>query len=554
MTSQPSIRIVLQARLSSRRLPAKVLLPVRGHSLAALCYRRATNTGVPAVAATSEDSTDDALVDHFNEQAIPCLRGPLDDVLARILAACRGLDDTTVIVRLTCDNPLPDGGFVRELVRSLTEEGLGYLGTGSPADGLPYGLSAEAFRLGLLREAAREATDPADREHVTPWIIRRHRRRLFRPAELAEDLSHLRCTVDTQEDYLRVLRLFRDVDDPVRAPWRELCRRLPLLDGEPAFRVPFLLRDGHACSRMTLGTAQLGARYGIANRTGMPDQQTARTIVREAVRHGVTGIDTARAYGEAERRIGLALAGGLDRQVRVTSKLEPLDWLTGAESDPQIRAAVDASLFRSCTELGLERLDALLLHRWSHRRAAEGRIWRRLRELQAEGRIGRLGASVQSPAEAVEAIRDPEVTHLQLPYNLLDWRWERSEFPALAAARPEVAIEARSVFLQGLLLLDAERWPAVPGHRAAETVRALDACLGETGRRSRAELCVAYVLGSPWIGSAVVGVETPGQLAETLALFRNPPLSAAEAARLRERLPQVPEQVLDPARWPRMEG
>jgi len=552
--TQPPIRIVLQARLSSQRLPAKVLLPVRDHSLASLCYRRAANTGLPALVATSGEASDDPLAEHLDRQAIPCLRGPLDDVLGRFLRACRDLDDGAVIVRLTCDNPLPDGGFLQELVRALTEEGLGYLGTGSPADGLPYGLSAEAFRLGLLREAARETSDPADREHVTPWLIRRYRRRLFRPADLAGDFSHLRCTVDTQEDYLRILRLFRQVADPVAVPWRELCDRLARLEGEPTFRVPFLLRDGRPRSRMSLGTAQLGTRYGIANRTGLPDQEAARTIVREAVRHGVTGIDTARAYGQAERRVGLALAGGWDREVQVSSKLSPLDWLTGAESETQIRAAVDASVFRSCAELGTGRLDALLLHRWSHRHAAQGRIWRRLRELQAEGWIGRLGASVQSPAEAVEALQDPDILHLQLPCNLLDWRWERSEFPARAVARPEVVVEARSVFLQGLLLLEAAHWPAVAGHHAAETVRALDACRAETGRRSRAELCVAYVLGRPWIGSAVVGVETLDQLRETMALFRNPPLSEAETALLGARLPRVPESLLDPARWPRMEG
>src|SRR5262249_35245948 len=173
------------------------------------------------------------------------------------------------VVRMTADNLFPDGAFVQELTDSRRDRGLEYLGTDSPADGLPYGLSAEVMTVRGLREAWRHARLASDREHVTPFLRRKHAAAPFRPAAVQGDLSHLRCTMDSWDDYQRLTALFGKIEDPVGVSWQELCERL-----QHELLQPRVAQSRHAqgpISALTLGTAQLGvAHYGRTNVKGRP--------------------------------------------------------------------------------------------------------------------------------------------------------------------------------------------------------------------------------------------------------------------------------------------
>jgi Predicted oxidoreductases (related to aryl-alcohol dehydrogenases) len=299
---------------------------------------------------------------------------------------------------------------------------------------------------------------------------------------------------------------------------------------------------------LTLGTAQLGLKYGAANRTGKPSFDQAVAIVHEAIAHGVTTFDCARGYGDAETRLGVALQG--IGNLEVVTKLDPLATLSlgGAISD--VMAAVDASIQRSCQELQLSQLPTVLLHRWSHRHVYDDAIWRRLLDLKSQGLIQRLGASVYTPDEAIEALHDPDVVHLQLPFNVLDWRWKASGVHALASARDDVVIHARSALLQGILAHEAFTWPQLERVDPQHWLRELDQLVDAMGRQSRADLCLAFVRSQPWITSTVVGVDTLEQLEANVALFEGQKLTAEQCVEIEERLAGAPEHLLNPALWP----
>lgn len=540
--------VVIQARVSSTRLPAKSLLPLAGMPVAVLCARRAANRGLPVRVATSVDDTDDVLQDLLNCASIPCVRGPLENVLARFVLATADLDAGDVVVRLTADNVVPDGAFIELLLEHFQQAGKGYLGTQSPMDGLPYGVSAEVFSVDLLREAQRQATTTYDQEHVTPWIRRKTGAPLFRP-RLPADWSHLRATMDTPEDYQRMLRLFRGEADPLHVSWQELCQRLAQ-DHSATFRIPFTLKRDRVLSRMTLGTAQLGLeRYGIANATGRPAPEAAAELIRSAVWHGVTAIDTAQAYGMAEARVGQALSTLPPGLAQVITKLSPLPWLTEDATDAVVRVAVEQSVLASCHGLRCRSLDALMLHRAEQLRSHGGRIRKLLTELQQRGLIRELGVSVYTPEQALEALQDADVLHLQLPLNLMDRRWERAGVPAALAQRPEVTVYARSALLQGALLLPPERWPQAAGAQARAWCVQLDRLVGEWGRQSRADLCLAYVLAQPWVDTVVLGLETPEQLHLNLQLVRQPSLTGEAVSAIARVFADVPATVLNPSLW-----
>lgn len=292
--------------------------------------------------------------------------------------------------------------------------------------------------------------------------------------------------------------------------------------------------------RVRLGTAQWGSRYGIASTTGPPSDRELAQMLALAKSRGVTALDTARAYGRAEARIGrLAPAATFDLQTKVSPEL-PLSSGPRAVEDA-VRKSVEESLAAS----GRKTLDAVLLHRGHHLEAAGGAAWRALRGLQEAGCIRRIGVSATHPGEAEAALAAPGVEIVQVAASAVDRRLARREFCRRARARG-VAVQVRSVFLQGALLMQPERLPRHLGP-LAPPLRALRAFARERGVPLPAVLLAAvWGLGADEV---LLGAETPGQLEEDLALL---PLAAGLAGnRELPEPPELPDTVLDPWRWPR---
>jgi aryl-alcohol dehydrogenase-like predicted oxidoreductase len=302
-------------------------------------------------------------------------------------------------------------------------------------------------------------------------------------------------------------------------------------------------------AELVLGSVQLGLDYGVANRTGKPSHGTALRLVRRAADAGVTQFDTARAYGDSEERLGEALAG---RPMRAITKLSPLSDLRARSSRAEVHEAVDESLAQSLAALRRDKIDCLLLHRAAHMTAFDGAIWERLLQRLADGTVAALGVSVQSPQEALTALASRAVTHIQMPFNLLDWRWRVAGAIAAIVDRADVTVHARSVFLQGLLATnDPAIWPNIDGVNPKALLKLLAGLAEEFGRENTADLCLAYVRGQDFIDGAVIGLETEEQLDANLRLAVKRPLTRAECALIEARLPHLPGRLLDPAQWPK---
>lgn len=307
---------------------------------------------------------------------------------------------------------------------------------------------------------------------------------------------------------------------------------------------------GKRSAELVLGSVQLGLAYGVANKTGKPSRGAALQLVRQAADAGVTQFDTARAYGDSEERLGEALDG---LAARAITKLSPLADLPAGASRGEVRDAVDASIAESLTALRRKRIDCLLLHRASHMTAFGGAIWERLLERLEDGSVSALGVSVQSPQEAQDALACREVRHIQMPFNLLDWRWREAGVIAEMEKRPDVTVHARSVFLQGLLAAnDPKIWPRIEGVDPPAVLKLIAELAEEFGRENTADLCLAYARGQSYIDGVVIGLETMEQLDTNLRLAVKRPLTTAEGTLVEARVPRLPARLLDPAQWPRL--
>lgn len=203
-----TILAILQARVSSSRLPGKVMKPILGQPmLARQIERLARCRGFERlIVATSEDASDDAIERLCRQLGIACYRGSLADVLDRIYQAALP-DAPDHVVRLTGDCPLADPALIDALIDFHLAQGYDY-SSNCHIPSLPDGLDAEVMRFFALEAAWREARLPSEREHVTPFI-RKHAER-FRIGLWRNpvDLSQLRWTVDEAEDFEFVSRVY----------------------------------------------------------------------------------------------------------------------------------------------------------------------------------------------------------------------------------------------------------------------------------------------------------------------------------------------------------
>lgn len=551
--SAPAIRYVLQSRLASSRLPGKALLQLFGYPLVVLAAKRAARDGADVVVATSTEPADDLIAQAAKSAGLRVVRGPHEDVLHRFILATEDLKPDDIAVRINADNIVPDGAFIARVVAKLLRSGKDYIGTRSPNNGLPHGLFAEAFRISALRQAFERATTLHDRTDVTPWMLRNLRAELYTDESLAR-FGPMRCTIDTIDDYVRMQKAFEPFSDPVAVTFVDVLERMVKMPDAPRFYVPFRSGDDvtfeKTYGRMVLGTAQFGMAYGVVNKSGEPDTAMVERMIRTAIEHGVTDLDTARCYGNAEDKLGHALRNGWRSRVRLLSKIDPPAENAAIRSDAAACAAlVDAQVFASLHALRAEYLDVLML-REAWPLAGRNAIMDRLDELKARGVIGAIGLSAQSPDEAILALKHASIEHLQVPFNLLDHRWRDEAFLVRARNRDKCVIHARSVYLQGVLTdADPAKWPRMDGIDAKTILAALGSAAASAGQPDRASLCLAYVRAQDWIDGIVIGVETMKQLMENLGRFVAPALVPSQAQRLEAAMPRVPEVWLNPSNW-----
>lgn len=223
----PEALLIIQARMSSERLPGKVLMSLAGRPMLGVMIDRLADWGESRIIATSLDSSDDAIASFCEGAGIRCFRGSLDDVLGRYLSAARicGAAKNTVIVRLTGDCPLVDSGLVRMVVDAVRVEGYDFATLG-PHTGFPRGLDATAFRYELLEKTAKMALSPPDREHVTYGMLRVNPGSSFVEIRSQEDLAHHRITVDELDDFKAVSAIVEAFDGRMDMSANEIIEML----------------------------------------------------------------------------------------------------------------------------------------------------------------------------------------------------------------------------------------------------------------------------------------------------------------------------------------
>lgn len=283
--------------------------------------------------------------------------------------------------------------------------------------------------------------------------------------------------------------------------------------------------------RLALGTAQFGLAYGIANEVGKVGSTAVASILDRARQGGVDTLDTAIAYGDSEAQLGAAGVAGW----HVITKLPPVP-----EDVADVAGWVDMNVAGSLRRLDLNRVDAVLLHRSSDLLDGRGHaLAKALDGLTAAGVATSVGVSIYDPSELDSVWPRWQPKIVQAPFNVLDRRLLASGWlPRLA--QQGIRVHVRSVFLQGLLVMDRAQRPDWFSRWAGLLDRWHGWC--EANEVTPAAAALAFVAAQEQVERIVMGIDSLQQLEQLLQMPAEVPLPPAD-------LRSDDRELIEPSRW-----
>lgn len=258
-------------------------------------------------------------------------------------------------------------------------------------------------------------------------------------------------------------------------------------------------------SRLALGTVQFGIPYGISNSNGQVSLEDASSILQLGLDKGISTLDTAIAYGNSESVLGKI---GVE-QWQIISKIPSLP------SDVQcVKEWAYEQIHSSLFHLRVNQIHGLLLHNPSDLHGIHGQeLYETLLTFKEDNLVKKIGYSIYAPAELDELTSSFPPDIVQAPFNIFDRRLTESGWLG-RLAQMGCEIHVRSIFLQGLLLMDQysrpkkfSRWSALwdqwDSWRLQNNLTALGACL-------------QFVLSYPEISKIVIGVTSIAELKQII--------------------------------------
>jgi aryl-alcohol dehydrogenase-like predicted oxidoreductase/RimJ/RimL family protein N-acetyltransferase len=199
-------------------------------------------------------------------------------------------------------------------------------------------------------------------------------------------------------------------------------------------------------SRLSLGTAQLGMKYGINNRFGKIKINEAKNIVNYCEKLGIRSIDTAISYGNAEKILGKI---GI-KNFKITSKLPYIEYEKIKDIEKMVKSSIK--------NLKIRKLNCLLIHSSKNIEKNTFLILNKMKELKLKGLVSEIGISITKFHDIYKIVNNYNFDVIQLPYNIIDRRFESQKIMNLLKKK-KIKIQIRSIFLQGLLF---KKYPEIP--------------------------------------------------------------------------------------------
>jgi aryl-alcohol dehydrogenase-like predicted oxidoreductase len=263
--------------------------------------------------------------------------------------------------------------------------------------------------------------------------------------------------------------------------------------------------------RLALGTVQFGLDYGVSNTSGKVDESKVFEILNEAAKINIDTLDTAMLYGNSESVLGRAGVSDFN----VVTKLPPIP-----KQVTNIKTWVIENINSSLNKLNVDKVYGLMLHRSDDFLGEQGfKLYKILCKLREDRIVNKIGVSIYSPDE-LDSLESSgiKIDIIQAPFNILDRRIETSGWLS-KLKMSGVEIHTRSVFLQGLLLLESNKRDQYFS-KWKDCFDEFDKWIQKTNQTPLGA-CLNFVNSYNEIDKIVVGVETMGQLRKIASSIDN---------------------------------
>jgi aryl-alcohol dehydrogenase-like predicted oxidoreductase len=284
--------------------------------------------------------------------------------------------------------------------------------------------------------------------------------------------------------------------------------------------------------KLALGTVQFGLSYGIANQNGKVNREDANKIINLARLSNIDTIDTAIAYGDSEVCLGNIGMKGF----KVITKLPTLP-----DNVTNVDAWVKNQIQESLQRLNILTVYAVLIHHTQQLLSSKGRdLYQSLERLKAKGLIKKIGVSIYDPSELESVMNSFMIDLVQAPFNLIDQRLNSSGW--LQKLYDEgIEVHARSVFLQGLLVMPALSIPE-KFKNWLPLFNTWHKWLLENNTLAT-YACIGFIQAHPQISKAVVGVQSIFQLEQLIQASMQSPITQWPEIR------STDEALINPSNW-----
>ncbi len=290
-------------------------------------------------------------------------------------------------------------------------------------------------------------------------------------------------------------------------------------------------------SKLGIGTVQFGLDYGISNRDGKIPFSEVQKILELASKAGISLLDTASQYGDSEQVLGSVLPKSHPFQIVTktpgfkTNKIHSEHGTT-----------LKKTFYKSLENLNMKSLFGLMIHHADDLLTPGGEyLFETMEDLKSSGMVSKIGVSVYSAAQIDLIIDRFPIDLIQVPVNLLDQRLIQSGH-IRALKQAGVEIHARSVFLQGLLLMNPDVLPAYFSSIRQHLKEFHANCIREN--ISPVFVCLDFILNHPEIDRVLTGVCSQKELEDILDATMMGKLSMEYAG-----LACQDESIIDPSKW-----
>ena len=254
--------------------------------------------------------------------------------------------------------------------------------------------------------------------------------------------------------------------------------------------------------KLIIGTANFGQKYGIANNKSL-EISKIRSIINQMRESDIRMIDTAIAYGDAEEKLGAVDL----KDFKIITKIPLVRLKEKQIKEKLLHEMVSDSLKR----MQIDHLEGVLLHAPNQIFTNEW-IYDQLQKLKESNLVKKIGVSVNFPSEIESLVKNFDFDIAQIPYNILDGRW-KSALHDLNSRNIEV--HARSIFLQGLLLMKKELRP--PKFNRWSNILNLWDSQVKSSQHHPVDICIGHVMNNPLISKLVVGVDSSMHLEKIIS-------------------------------------